>query len=218
MASHKRRPVRALVTLTVAILAACAALAIGHFVKGVSPYPDLALDLKGGTQLILTPTPTSEGQREITEEDITQAISIIRNRIDASGVSESEISSMGSSNIMVSIPGTPSQEQLDLIRSSSQMNFRPVLRIGPAQDTLRNQQQPQVDNPQSGEQSGAQSGEQSGAQSGEQSGAAAADTAQSGVHSTVLDEATAALRTRTATASCPTPPRRLPRTLRISPG
>ena len=195
MASHKRRPVRALVTLTVAILAACAALAIGHFVKGVSPYPDLALDLKGGTQLILTPTPTSEGQREITEEDITQAISIIRNRIDASGVSESEISSMGSSNIMVSIPGTPSQEQLDLIRSSSQMNFRPVLRIGPVQGVLQNQQQPQVDNPQSGvqsgAQSGAQSGEQSGTQSGEQSGAGAADTAQSGVQSTALDEATA---------------------------
>ena len=195
MASHKRRPVRALVTLTVAIVAACAALAIGHFVKGVTPYPDLALDLKGGTQLILTPTPTSEGQREITEEDITQAISIIRNRIDASGVSESEISSMGSSNIMVSIPGTPSQEQLDLIRSSSQMNFRPVLRIGPAQGVLQNQQQPQVDNPQSGEksgaQSGAQSGEQNGAQSGEQSGAGAADTAQSGVQSAALDEATA---------------------------
>jgi len=187
--------VRALVTLTVAIVAACAALAIGHFVKGVSPYPDLALDLKGGTQLILTPTPTSEGQRAITEEDITQAIAIIRNRIDASGVSESEISSMGSSNIMVSIPGTPSQEQLDLIRSSSQMNFRPVLRIGPAQGILQNQQQPQVDNPQSGAQSGAQSGEQSGAQSGaqsgEQSGAGAADTAQSGVQSTALDEATA---------------------------
>ena len=199
MASHKRRPVRALVTLTVAIVAACAALAIGHLAKGVSPYPDLALDLKGGTQLILTPTPTSEGQRAITEEDITQAIAIIRNRIDASGVSESEISSMGSSNIMVSIPGTPSQEQLDLIRSSSQMNFRPVLRIGPAQGILQNQQQPQVDNPQSGEQSGAQSGEQSGAQSGEQSGAqsgeqsdaGAADTAQSGVQSTALDETTA---------------------------
>ena len=195
MASHKRRPVRALVTLTVSIVAACAALAIGHFTEGVSPYPDLALDLKGGTQLILTPTVTGDGQREITEEDITQAISIIRNRIDASGVSESEITSMGNSNIMVSIPGTPSQEQLDLIRSSSQMNFRPVLRIGPAQGILQNQQQPQVDNPQSGAQSGAQSGEQSGAQSGaqsgEQSGAGAADTAQSGVQSTALDEATA---------------------------
>ena len=191
MASHKRRPVRALVTLTVAIVAACAALAIGHLAKGVSPYPDLALDLKGGTQLILTPTPTSEGQRQITEEDITQAISIIRNRIDASGVSESEISSLGSSNIMVSIPGTPSQEQLDLIRSSSQMNFRPVLRIGPAQGIVQNEQHAQADNPQSGAQSGEQSGEQSGAQSGEQSGAGAADAAQSGVQSTALDEATA---------------------------
>ena len=195
MASHKRRPVRALVTLTVAIVAACAALAIGHFVKGVTPYPDLALDLKGGTQLILTPTPTSEGQRQITEEDITQAISIIRNRIDASGVSESEISSLGSSNIMVSIPGTPSQEQLDLIRSSSQMNFRPVLRIGPAQGIVQNEQHAQADNPQSGaqsgEQSGSQSGEQSGAQSGEESTAGADEAAQSGVQSTALDEATA---------------------------
>ena len=203
MASHKRRPVRALVTLTVAIVAACAALAIGHLAKGVSPYPDLALDLKGGTQLILTPTPTSEGQRQITEEDITQAISIIRNRIDASGVSESEISSLGSSNIMVSIPGTPSQEQLDLIRSSSQMNFRPVLRIGPAQGIVQNEQHAQADNPQSGaqsgeqsgsqsgEQSGAQSGEQSGAQSGEESTAGAGEAAQSGVQSTALDEATA---------------------------
>ena len=195
MASHKRRPVRALVTLTVAIVAACAALAIGHFMKGVSPYPDLALDLKGGTQLILTPTPTSEGQRQITEEDITQAISIIRNRIDASGVSESEISSLGSSNIMVSIPGTPSQEQLDLIRSSSQMNFRPVLRIGPAQGIVQNEQHAQADNPQSGaqsgEQSGSQSGEQSGAHSGEESTAGADEAAQSGVQSTALDEATA---------------------------
>jgi len=193
VASHKRRPVRALVTLTVSVVTACAALAIGHFTEGVSPYPDLALDLKGGTQLILTPTVTGDGQREITEEDITQAISIIRNRIDASGVSESEISSMGSSNIMVSIPGTPSQEQLDLIRSSSQMNFRPVLRIGAAQGVIQNQQPAQTDTPQSGAQSGAQSGEQSGATTTEaaQSGATTTEAAQSGVQSTALDEATA---------------------------
>lgn len=170
---------RALVTLTVSIVAACAALAIGHFTEGVSPYPDLALDLKGGTQLILTPTVTGDGQREITEEDITQAISIIRNRIDASGVSESEITSMGNSNIMVSIPGTPSQEQLDLIRSSSQMNFRPVLRIGAAQGVIQNQQPSQTGTAQSGEQSGAQSG------------APATEAAQSGVQSTALDASTA---------------------------
>ena len=199
MASHKRRPVRALVTLTVAIVAACAALALGHFTKGVSPYPDLALDLKGGTQLILTPTVTAGGQREITDDDITQAISIIRNRIDASGVSESEISSMGNSNIMVSIPGTPSQEQLDLIRASSQMNFRPVLRMGLAQ-TAAPVQDP---NTQSGDasatdaQSGAttQSGEvtaQSGedAQSG-QAGAVASQSGQTELRSTAVDAAVA---------------------------
>ena len=199
MASHKRRPVRALVTLTVAIVAACAALALGHFTKGVSPYPDLALDLKGGTQLILTPTVTAGGQREITDDDITQAISIIRNRIDASGVSESEISSMGNSNIMVSIPGTPSQEQLDLIRASSQMNFRPVLRMGLAQ-TDAPVQDP---NAQSGDasatdaQSGAttQSGEvtaQSGedAQSG-QAGAVASQPGQTELRSTAGDAAVA---------------------------
>ena len=199
MASHKRRPVRALVTLIVAIVAACAALALGHFTKGVSPYPDLALDLKGGTQLILTPTVTAEGQREITDEDITQAISIIRNRIDASGVSESEISSLGNSNIMVSIPGTPSQEQLDLIRASSQMNFRPVLRMGLAQNLMPTAQgQTQIGTADQTGQSGeaAQSGEAT--QSGEaaQSGEAtqSADAAQSGnseVRSTALDEATA---------------------------
>ena len=189
MASHKRRPVRALVTLTVAIVAACAALALGHFTKGVSPYPDLALDLKGGTQLILTPTVTAGGQREITDDDITQAISIIRNRIDASGVSESEISSMGNSNIMVSIPGTPSQEQLDLIRASSQMNFRPVLRMGLAQ-TDAPVQDP---NAQSGDasatdaQSGAttQSGEVT-AQSGED-----AQSGQAELRSTAVDAAVA---------------------------
>ena len=142
---------------------------------------------------------TAGGQREITDDDITQAISIIRNRIDASGVSESEISSMGNSNIMVSIPGTPSQEQLDLIRASSQMNFRPVLRMGLAQ-TDAPVQDP---NAQSGDasatdaQSGAttQSGEvtaQSGedAQSG-QAGAVASQSGQTELRSTAVDAAVA---------------------------
>lgn len=130
MSTRKRRPVRSLVTLIIVMVVAAATLVIGNVTKGTSLVPSLALDLQGGTQLILTPKSTEEGDRAITEDDITQAISIIRNRIDASGVAESEITSMGSDNIVVSIPGTPSQETLDLIRSSSQMNFRPVLRIG----------------------------------------------------------------------------------------
>ena len=133
MKTQKRHPWRALFTLIFIFVLGTASLVVGKLTnKGASYTPSLALDLQGGTQLILTPVSTGQGDREVTESDITEAINIIRQRIDASGVSESEISSLGSSNISVSIPGTPSQETLDLIRSSSQMNFRPVLAMLPA--------------------------------------------------------------------------------------
>lgn len=199
MSTRKRRPVRSLVTLIVAMLAAVAALVIGNITKGTPLVPSLALDLQGGTQLILRPTSTQADDRAITEEDLNQAISIIRNRIDASGVSESEITSMGSENIVVSIPGTPSQETLDLIRSSSQMNFRPVLQMGVAQTSAAALKQAEANASGNGAQSGAQSGQEAAqseafgqdapqsAQSGE-----SADSAQSDeIISTALDEATA---------------------------
>ena len=43
---------------------------------------------------------------------------IIRQRVDSTGVSEAEINTSGS-NIIVSIPGTPSAEQLKQIESSA---------------------------------------------------------------------------------------------------
>ena len=87
--------------------------------------PDLALDLEGGTQIILTPV-TDDGS-EITSEDITQAIQIIRQRVDASGVAEAEITSQGGSNIVVGLPGNPTEETLDLVRTSAVLNLRPVI-------------------------------------------------------------------------------------------
>ncbi|MDO8107817.1 protein translocase subunit SecD [Isoptericola sp. b441] len=93
--------------------------------------PKLALDLEGGTQLILQPV--TRGNQQITDQDITQAIDIMRQRVDASGVSEAQITSQGSGqnrNIVVALPGTPSKETLDLVRQSAQMFFRPVLKIG----------------------------------------------------------------------------------------
>ncbi len=46
--------------------------------------------------------------------------------MDSSGVSEAEITSQGN-NIIVSLPGHPSEETLKLVRTSAQMEFRPVL-------------------------------------------------------------------------------------------
>lgn len=201
MSTRKRRPVRSLVTLIVAMVVAAATLVIGNVTKGTSLVPSLALDLQGGTQLILTPKSTEEGDRAITEDDITQAISIIRNRIDASGVAESEITSMGSDNIVVSIPGTPSQETLDLIRSSSQMNFRPVLRIGLASrnvataSTAEASGKDSAQSAQSGDDTqSAQSGDstQSATEQASDDGAQSADGAQSVQQvSTALDEESA---------------------------
>ncbi|MBC7518147.1 MAG: protein translocase subunit SecD [Microbacteriaceae bacterium] len=87
--------------------------------------PKLALDLEGGTQIVLEPQLTA-GQT-VSAEQLTQAVSIIRQRIDASGVSESEINTQGSQNIVVSIPGKPNQDTLDRIKSSAKLEFRPVL-------------------------------------------------------------------------------------------
>lgn len=165
---------RSLLTLLIVVVFGAAALVVGHQTQGATFVPKLALDLEGGTQLILTPVAAEGTDRTVTEADITQAIDIIRNRVDASGVSEAEITSMGSDNISVSLPGHPSEETLDLIRSSSQMDFRPVLQVAAAQTQASTSVGSQSGDAQSGEQSGAaasQSGEAAQSDGGAQSGA-----------------------------------------------
>ena len=114
------------------------ALVVGNMRHKASLTPGLALDLEGGTQLILTPT-TSDGSA-ISDNDVEQAIEVIRQRVDASGVSEAQISRQGGQNIVVSLPGKPSQATLELVRTSAVMYFRPVLRIlpGSAQQAAKN--------------------------------------------------------------------------------
>ncbi len=128
MSNKTRRPGRPLITLTVLTVLAALVLTIGHFTQGASFTPKLALDLEGGTQLILTPK-LQEGaeDRAVSSEDMSEAIRIIRQRVDASGVAEAEISTLGSDNILVAIPGEADESILSLVRSSAVMRFRPVL-------------------------------------------------------------------------------------------
>ncbi|MFC4556582.1 protein translocase subunit SecD [Georgenia faecalis] len=128
------RPVRTLVILFILVVAIFGAVAVGTQVApgNASFTPKLALDLEGGTQLILTPKldeGAEGGEAEITDEDIDQAIEIIRQRVDASGVAEAEITRQGQANIVVGLPGTPSPETLELVRQSAQLRFRPVLAV-----------------------------------------------------------------------------------------
>lgn len=87
--------------------------------------PELALDLQGGTQIILAPQ-LEDGQG-ISGEQLDQAVSIIRSRVSASGTDESEVNTQGGRNVVVSIPGEPSAETMERLQASAQLSFRPVL-------------------------------------------------------------------------------------------
>jgi preprotein translocase subunit SecD len=100
--------------------------ALAVWQNGGSWVPKLALDLQGGTQIILAPQ-LAESQT-VTDEQLNQAVAIIRQRVDAGGVSEAEVTTQGGTNIVVSIPGTPDEATLERIRSSAKLEFRPVLR------------------------------------------------------------------------------------------
>lgn len=87
--------------------------------------PLLGLDLAGGRQIIIEPV--VQGSESIQSEQVDQAIDIIRNRIDGSGVAEAEVARLGGSNIVVSIPGNPTPAQMEALSRSSQLRFRAVL-------------------------------------------------------------------------------------------
>ncbi|QAY74988.1 protein translocase subunit SecD [Agromyces protaetiae] len=86
--------------------------------------PKLALDLEGGTEIVLAPQ-LEDGQTA-SQEQLDQAVSIIRQRVDASGVAEPEINTEGG-NVVVRIPGELDDETRQRIQSSAKLELRPVL-------------------------------------------------------------------------------------------
>ncbi len=93
--------------------------------KEASFFPQLALDLQGGTSMILKPI--YQAGSTGSAEQLQQAVEIIRQRIDSTGVSEAQITTSGDSAIVVSVPGNTSGDLENLISQSAQMSFRPVL-------------------------------------------------------------------------------------------
>lgn len=132
------------VTLTVVILALIFLLGWGAGRGSTEWTPRLALDLEGGTQMVLTPRlQGDQAGEEISQEQLDQAVEIIRQRVDGSGVSEAEVATQGGSNIVVSMPGAPDSETRELIQTSAQMTFRPVLLTAPAQPVPEDQRTPE---------------------------------------------------------------------------
>src|SRR5690606_26859624 len=83
--------------------------------------PELGLDLQGGVSVVLAPTGDATG------EQLDQALSIIRERVDALGVAEPDITRQGDA-IVVQLPGAKNRDRaLELVGQTAELRFRPVL-------------------------------------------------------------------------------------------
>lgn len=125
MAQHYR-PGRSLAYLTVMTVA----LGAWAFLPGKSHAPKLGLDLRGGTQVILSPT--ALGEAAITADQLNQTVSIIRARVDGFGVAEAAVTTQGSGSnakILVTIPGNTDRTVVDQLKSTAKLDFRPVVAI-----------------------------------------------------------------------------------------
>ena len=103
---------------------------IWTFLPGERHTPKLGLDLRGGTQVILSPS-VAAGET-LTQDQLNQTVAIIRQRVDGFGVAESEVTIQGTGNgakIIVTIPGETSRTVVDQLKTTAQLNFRPVLAI-----------------------------------------------------------------------------------------
>jgi len=116
---------RSLAWLAVITVGLGAILTGGVLFSTATWTPKLALDLQGGTQITLG-AQLGSGDT-VTQEQLNQAVAIIRDRIDAAGVAEAEVTTQGDRNVIVAIPGEPDEETLRRIQSSAKLEFRPLI-------------------------------------------------------------------------------------------
>lgn len=122
--SNEPRPALSFIWLTVITAVLAVLVGAGAIWSTATWTPKLALDLEGGTSIILEPQ--VDENTAISSEQLEQAVAIIRQRVDGTGVSEAEITTQGDRNIVVNLPGNPDEETRDLVRSSAQLAFRRV--------------------------------------------------------------------------------------------
>ena len=127
-APSSSRPGRLLILLLIIVVG----LGVWAFWPGTENSPRLGLDLRGGTQVILQPKSVKAGE-SITDDQLNQAVEIIRARVNGLGVAEAEVTIQGSGDgaaIVVSVPGVNQDRIVDLVGKTALLDFRPVWAIG----------------------------------------------------------------------------------------
>jgi preprotein translocase subunit SecD len=121
VAKKAPRPGRTLLVFGIAVALLYAAAALGG-----SWSPRLGLDLQGGTRITLTAS-----GKQPTPDQLKLATQIIDERVNGSGVSESEVSTQGGKNIVVEIPGKQRKDLVDAVKRTAQLRFRLVAQGSP---------------------------------------------------------------------------------------
>ncbi|SEE88254.1 protein translocase subunit SecDF [Jiangella alba] len=121
------KPGRPLIALAVLLVLVVTGMLVSGAVK-----PRLAVDLAGGTSVTLAASPTTDSGK-VTRTAMDEAVSIIRQRVNATGVAEAEVAVRGSDQIVVTVPGRNDRSLVDLIGQTALLRFRPTLATGPPQ-------------------------------------------------------------------------------------
>ncbi|MDP6607117.1 MAG: protein translocase subunit SecD [Dehalococcoidia bacterium] len=135
---HRLLPIASIVLISLAALYVIWPSNPDRYLPSVVPWPSgggvdlpgigerramrLGLDLQGGTRLLLGAT-LPEGEEGDIDDAIEGTMSVLRRRVDASGVAEAEISRQGASNISVQLPGLTPDEARDLLGRTAQLRF-----------------------------------------------------------------------------------------------
>lgn len=94
--------------------------------------PRLGIDLAGGTSVTLSAKADQGRNGAVNKSNMQTAVEIIRQRVNAFGVSEAEVQTEGDRNIVISIPkGKNEKETAEQVGQTAKLFFRPVLEATP---------------------------------------------------------------------------------------
>ena len=120
MATTTGHPGRTLIVLAVLVAGLITLLAVSG-----TWTPKLGLDLRGGTTITLTAKNTT-GTGTVDPNSLQLAKTIIQSRVDSLGVGESEVTTSGDNQIIVTVPNVQQDELVRLVGQTAVLRFRAV--------------------------------------------------------------------------------------------
>jgi preprotein translocase subunit SecD len=136
VATTTGHPGRTLIVLAVLVAGLITLMAVSG-----TWLPKLGLDLRGGTTITLTAKNTT-GSGTVDPNSLQLAKTIIQSRVDSLGVGESEVTTAGDNQIIVTVPNVQQDELIRLVGQTAVLRFRAVYAAEQVQPTAAPTSQP----------------------------------------------------------------------------